>query len=56
MSDELFRKIRNGYMVKRAEIEKDLADQGGLFWNEIVSHRFCFDRRKKKNNFTRKSF
>ena len=56
MSDEIFRKLRDGYMIKRAEIEKDLTDQGGVFWNEIVSHRFCFDRRKKKNNFTRKIF
>ncbi|CAF0834979.1 unnamed protein product [Rotaria sordida] len=44
MSDELFKKQREGYIVKKVEIPKNMHDQGNQFWNEIISHQFYFDR------------
>ncbi|CAF0866965.1 unnamed protein product [Rotaria sordida] len=44
MSDELFKKQREGYIVKNVEIPKNMHDQGNRFWNEITNHQFYFDR------------
>ena len=46
MSDDEFKKQRDGYVVKRIEIPKMMKYQGNVFWSEIDSHQFCFDRRK----------
>jgi len=48
MSDELFKKQREGYIVKKVEVPKNMHGQGNQFWNEIINHQFCFDRRKNK--------
>jgi hypothetical protein len=56
MPDELFRKQREGYVVKKMEIPKKMHSQTNKFWNEITNHQFCFDRRKNKHiNFTMKN-
>ncbi|CAF0885381.1 unnamed protein product [Adineta steineri] len=44
MSDDLFKKQREGYMVKKVEIPKSMHSQVYKFWNEITNHQFCFDR------------
>ncbi|CAF2706664.1 unnamed protein product [Rotaria sp. Silwood2] len=44
MPDELFKKQREGYMVKKVEVPKKMHSQGNKFWNEITNHQFCFDR------------
>ncbi|CAF4088608.1 unnamed protein product, partial [Adineta steineri] len=44
MPDDVFKKQREGYMVKKLEIPKKMHSQGNEFWNEITSHQFCFDR------------
>ncbi|CAF4223323.1 unnamed protein product, partial [Rotaria sordida] len=44
MSDELFKKQCEGYIVKKVEVPKNMHDQGNQFWNEIINHQFCFDR------------
>ncbi|CAF3867523.1 unnamed protein product [Adineta steineri] len=44
MPDDIFKKQREGYMVKKVEIPKSMHSQGNEFWNEITSHQFCFDR------------
>ncbi|CAF0723441.1 unnamed protein product [Adineta steineri] len=44
MSDDIFKKQREGYMVKKVEIPKKMHSQGNKFWNEITNHQFCFDR------------
>ena len=49
MSDEQFKKQREGYMVKKVEVPKKMRSQGNKFWMEIVNHQFCFDRCKNKN-------
>ncbi|CAF4182702.1 unnamed protein product, partial [Adineta steineri] len=40
MPDDVFKKQREGYMVKKAEIPKSMHSQGDIFWNEITSHQF----------------
>ena len=47
MPEELYKKQREGYIVKKSEIPKTMYGQGSKFWNEITNHQFCFDRRKK---------
>lgn len=49
MSDDAFKKQREGYMVKKVEVPKKMRSQGHKFWSEITNHQFCFDRRKKNN-------
>ncbi|CAF3245595.1 unnamed protein product [Rotaria socialis] len=44
MSDEQFKKQREGYMVKKLEVPKKMRSQGNKFWTEITNHQFCFDR------------
>ncbi|CAF4452269.1 unnamed protein product [Rotaria sp. Silwood2] len=44
MSDELFKKQREGYIIKKVEVSKNMHDQGNQFWNDIINHQFCFDR------------
>ncbi|CAF1449332.1 unnamed protein product [Adineta steineri] len=44
MPDDVFKKQREGYMVKKVEIPKSMHSQGDIFWNEITKHQFCFDR------------
>ncbi|CAF4013700.1 unnamed protein product [Adineta steineri] len=44
MPDDVFKKQREGYMVKKVEIPKKMHSQGNEFWNEIEIHQFCFDR------------
>ncbi|CAF1121848.1 unnamed protein product [Adineta ricciae] len=44
MPDELFKKQREGYMVKKVEIPKKMHSQGNKFWSEITNHQFCFGR------------
>ncbi|CAF5043707.1 unnamed protein product, partial [Rotaria sp. Silwood1] len=44
MPDDLFKKQREGYMVKKVEVPKKMQSQGNKFWNEITNHQFCFDR------------
>ncbi|CAF0979560.1 unnamed protein product [Adineta steineri] len=44
MPDDLFKKQREGYMVKKVEIPKSMHSQVYKFWNEITNHQFCFDR------------
>ncbi len=51
MFDELFKEQREGYIVKKVEVPKKMHDQENQFWNEIINHRFCFDRRKNKKSF-----
>ena len=46
MSDEVFKKQREGCVVKKEEIPKRMHSQGNKFWNEITTHQFCFDRRE----------
>ena len=48
MPDELFKKQREGYIVKKLEISKRMRMQGNKFWEEITNHQFCFDRGKNK--------
>jgi secreted Zn-dependent insulinase-like peptidase len=48
MSDDVFKKLREGYMVKKVEVSKKMHSQANKFWNEITNHQFCFDRRKTK--------
>ncbi len=56
MTDEVFEKQREGYMVKKVEIPKKMHSQGNKFWNEITNHQFCFDRRRIRNkNFVREN-
>jgi hypothetical protein len=45
MSDDSFKKQREGYMVKKVEVPKEMHRQGNRFWNEITNHQFCFVRR-----------
>jgi len=52
MPDEIFKKQREGYMVKKVEIPKKMHSQGNKFWNEITNHQFCFARRNKKNKYS----
>jgi hypothetical protein len=51
MPDEIFKKQREGYMVKKVEIPKKMHSQGNKFWNEITNHQFCFARRNKRNKY-----
>ncbi|CAF5042784.1 unnamed protein product, partial [Rotaria sp. Silwood1] len=44
MPDELFKKQREGYMIKKLEVPKGMKNQGKKFCNEITNHQFCFDR------------
>ncbi|CAF2145915.1 unnamed protein product [Rotaria magnacalcarata] len=44
MSDEQFKKQREGCMVKKVEVPKKMRSQGNRFWMEITNHQFCFDR------------
>jgi len=44
MSDDAFKKQREGYMVKKVEVPKKMHSQGNKFWNEITNHQFCFNR------------
>ncbi|CAF0765571.1 unnamed protein product [Adineta steineri] len=44
MPDHVFKKQREGYVVKKVEIPKGMYDQVHKFWYEITSHQFCFDR------------
>lgn len=46
MSDETFQKQREGYIVKKTEIPKRMHSQANKFWNEIITHQFCFDRNR----------
>ncbi len=46
MTDELFHKLREGCIVNKIEIPKSMSNQGRMFWCEITSHQFCFDRCK----------
>jgi len=54
MSDEIFKKQREGYMVKKVEVPKKMHSQGNKFWNEITNHQFCFNRRKNENNISKR--
>ncbi len=49
MPEDLFKKQREGYMVKKVEIPKKMHSQGNKFWNEITNHQFCFDRRMMRD-------
>lgn len=49
MSDDSFKKQREGCIVKKVEVPKEMCRQGDQFWDEITNHQFCFDRRKNKN-------
>jgi hypothetical protein len=44
MTDDIFYKLREGFIGKKMEIPKTMNNQGSLFWYEITSHQFCFDR------------
>ncbi|CAF1172834.1 unnamed protein product [Adineta steineri] len=44
MPDHVFKKQREGYVVKKVEIPKGMYDQVHKFWSEIWHHQFCFDR------------
>ncbi|CAF1425013.1 unnamed protein product [Adineta steineri] len=44
MPDDVFKKQREGYMVKKVEIPKSMHSQVYKFWNEIEIHQFCFNR------------
>ncbi|CAF1415312.1 unnamed protein product, partial [Adineta ricciae] len=44
MSNDEFEKQRNAFIIKSLEISKRMEDQGDIFWSEITSHEFCFDR------------
>ncbi|CAF4107813.1 unnamed protein product, partial [Adineta steineri] len=44
MSDDVFKKQREGYMIKKVEIPKGMHSQVYKFWNETTSHQFCFNR------------
>jgi hypothetical protein len=48
MSDELFKKQREGYIGKKIEIPKKMQSQAEKFWDEITNHQFCFNRRKRR--------
>ncbi|CAF1145140.1 unnamed protein product [Adineta steineri] len=48
MPDDVFKKQREGYIVKKVEIPKSMHSQGNIFWNEITSHQFCFDRPQRE--------
>lgn len=47
MSNEEFKKRCEGFIVKRVEVPKTMCDQGSKFSSEIMTHQFCFNRRKK---------
>lgn len=46
MSDELFKKQREGFIVKRLEVPKKMRTLANKYWSEITNHQFCFDRCK----------
>ncbi|CAF0843089.1 unnamed protein product [Didymodactylos carnosus] len=44
MSDDIYCKQREGYIIKKLEISKSMSEQGILWFNEIVKHQYCFNR------------
>lgn len=47
--DDVFKKQREGCMVKKVEIPKKMHSQGNKYWLEVTNHQFCFNRRMNRN-------